>query len=369
MNHKDIIDLIQKTAYPKRSGAKAPRPAAKPGGGAPSRTSGSPQSYSGGAMSSSVRDMQTEIKNFATEVANYSSDMRGRTPAADQLDGRKSFNDFITEQYLAGAEVKGVEWSKDPTRVTREQKKEHETNLTEMDIVMDSLSRIGNSKTEFKIDGVWGFRTNNALLNIYAFAVALVKLSEDFGDNSSGIFGRNQLKEMFSNLIKDGDPNKVPSSEKNKKAEVLAELIKKLTAFYQRYVKKIAENPYYKRYIDGSAMFTVNPNKVDPAHKTPEEQDMLKHPENIKIGPLTLSGPNKAAPHSVSLSHLISSKTLRQLAEGLGYSSNVALNLDIQNKILGEIEAHVQSMLSQQNKSPMQMATPPPMQIAAPPSK
>jgi hypothetical protein len=274
------ISFITPESAPAAAAESAPAATAPAPAPAPAAT---PTPSKGPALISnfiSIRDMQKEIIEFAKAVSEYSS--KGN----EANEAKAKFNNFITEQYLARSPIKGVEWSKRQDLITRPQKSSEETALIQMDIVINSFNRIGRSKNEFVVDGIWGFRTNTALLNIYAFANSLIKLFKDF-EAKNPYFGDNDLTMLGSNIFKDDEETKKASvTEKDKRAKVLAPLIKKLTTFYNSYVKEIAQHPGHIRYIEGAPMFTVTNQKDPAANKNP---DLLKQIDNLYVGPLNLT--------------------------------------------------------------------------------
>src|SRR5690606_9298241 len=119
------------------------------------------------------------IVDSESSTMSYKSQDAAATQATDQVkSSKKSFNDFIAEQYVGtlDEDKKGVEWTKDQKVTSLPGKQMTQTDVYELDVVMDTLRRVGLSSKEFKIDGNWEYRTDNALRNMMGFAYALLQL-------------------------------------------------------------------------------------------------------------------------------------------------------------------------------------------------
>ena len=219
-----------------------------------------------------------------------------------------------------------------------------------------------------------GEKYNPSEITKYLFE--LVQLFNDFEESAKSLFSAGDLKLMYDNLIKqeDGDPNKVSSADKKKKAEILTKLVKKLTVFYRAYVKSIANKPSYKRYIGGVPMFQVHSTQQDPAKKTPGDLTLLQSAKDYRIGPMTLSGSRGAENIGFSLDSLQTKSGFMKLLTqpppyGLGYPQNVALtNSDIQKKVLSEINAHIEKINQQLRPAQTLAVEPQTMQVATGPT-
>ena len=350
-NYKEIINYIQKfgIAPPTKVQQQLPmtpaadkefaKPQTKPVGG------GGYAAPAYGTKLPQVQEMQVAIQNFAKSVTQYSaakpSPLVGGAGAASAVDGyKKNFNNFITENYIATSGVKGAEWTPDPKKV--KEKDKQPTDLLEMDLVIDGLKRIGLEAKESAVDGIWWFRTNNALKNVYAFAVGLVNLQKDFEAYQENDFTSEDLNVLKSNIP--DDPKMLKTNEdKIKRAEALTPLINKLTDFYKSYVKRISENPKYANYIEAGASFKEFPtSEKDEAEKTPDEQKMISNLgqytlKNIKIN-------NKVIPE-LNLLYLSSLKDIKFLATNvLGYTPNEADNPETIKKIIDQLNEHIKTV-------------------------
>jgi hypothetical protein len=343
---KAILQEIQKLAKPiDLSGGG--------GGAAPAQTGHGPQAIQGGPAAGgggnvnptpAIKEMQKAMQDFAAKVTAYSADAKTKTIRDD----RKNFNDFLTEQYLATSDVKGAEYSKDPTQTKQVDKQKQATDLAEMDYIVDGLKRIGGQRNELQADNVWDFRTNNALKNIYAFAYALINIEKDFGKAGARMFNEDSLKQMDENIPEDVNPSKLPGAEKAKKAAALTPLINSLGKFYEYYVKKIALNPQYRGYIEGTYdMFTVKPGGEDPGKLTPQEQERLgKEANTLKLQHVVLPSKSGDKPFDIAYSYLASPQNFNKLLATLGYTPNEVENPDIQKKVLDAVRNHVTALIS-----------------------
>jgi len=377
-NLKESLALIRKLAqdFAKREGpgtgggkasppAKPPgtppgTPPAKPGDRPAFRPGGGGGGGGGAAATTAIKAMQQAMQEFANKVTAYSVEKGKGPPDAkgkptDQVSGeRKDFNDFITEQYLATSDVKGVEWSKDPKAMSQADKSKQQTDLIEMDYVVDGLKRIGNMKTsELVADNFWDFRTNNALKNIYAFAYALLNVEKDFGKGATKIFNARDLAAMHENIpMQLKDPSRTLSAQdKVARAEALTPLIEKLGTYYEHYVKKIALNPYYRTYIEKqSPMFTVKAQDEDPGTMNATEKqryDSIGDSINIP-GNVVMPAKSGEKPLNISLYFLKDEKNFTQLmTQVLGYSEEEATYPAYRKAVLDAMLKHVNDYLSQ----------------------
>ena len=362
---KDTLDLIRKYALPPppppgSAPAKAPpgvpvvpaAPAAPevPGGPPPpppeTPAAGSKGTGVGGGGIVEVIEMQKAIQRLATQVTAYSTVQKEGTEAV--RDDRKDFNDFLAEQYLATSDTKGVEWGKDPRVVTQPQKAKQATDLTEMDIVIDAFKRIGSGKKEFSADGVWGFRTHNALRNVYAFATALLDVSDDFGKGDYKIFNHNDLEEMYNNIPMETEVlAKLDVQQKKERAKILAPLIDKVNNYYQHYVRKIATNPSYRGYIEGQHMFSTKNAGEDPSRLNQAEVNRLNS-QRVVITPVNVPTARGTGTVNIPLLSLKDANAFKTflVSQSMGYNANQASNPAVQKAVLKAIMDHVQNFLS-----------------------
>jgi hypothetical protein len=216
----------------------------------------------------SIKEMQLAMQQLSESVvtdsesgtmANKSRDA-SQPLATDQVKtSKKSFNDFIAEQYVGtlDEDKKGVEWSKDTKITTLPGKQKTQTDIYELDAVMDTLRRVGLSSREFKIDGNWEFRTDNALKNMMGFGYALLQLAGDFGlDNN--IYTYDNWKDFYNNLSGykiDNGIVKLSPAEKSKRADKITKHLKAITKLYSHFRQQVTARPEYRPYIEGKRSF------------------------------------------------------------------------------------------------------------------
>lgn len=249
-NFKEIVAYIQKVAVslpgtaPTLVSGKTPIPG---------------RATSSIKRSATIKEMQRAIQAFSLQAVSYKKDTRNPNMVS-QEDRRKDFNDFLAEQYSATAKVHGEEWSPSEKATKKDQKQP--TEIIELDNVINNLRRIGPGQKEIMSDGVWDFRTNNAVKNVYSFAEALIKSSQDFESNLQG-FNKFDLKRMYT-LIPKKSLNKVSVKELEKRAELLTPLVEKLTEFYKEYSRLILNHPQYVQYINkNTPLFRVHQAGAD----------------------------------------------------------------------------------------------------------
>lgn len=252
-----------KTRKP-RDAASGTQPTSVPAKGAPGDT----QVAMSNKAVNAIKDMQLAMQQLAESVvidaesgtmAQKSRDAAQPQATEQVKSSKKSFNDFIAEQYVGtlDEDKKGVEWTKDVKVTTLPGKQKTQTDIYELDVVMDTLRRVGFGSKEFKIDGNWEFRTDNALRNMMGFGYALLQLAGDFGlDNN--IYTYDNWKDFANNLsgykIENGVV-KLPPAEKAKRAEKITKHLKAITKLYNHFRQQVTARPEYRPYIEGKRSF------------------------------------------------------------------------------------------------------------------
>jgi hypothetical protein len=392
MNKKDfkeIISYIQKSAQPKTPPARRappPRgsapasgstPAAGPTGstvrtgpvrgGAPS-TSATPGTGRA-VVSNDISKMQAAIKDFAKEAAQYTKipvgkDNQGKIiTEVSKEDKRRDFNDFLAEQFMSSADIHGQEYNTDPKATSKESKLP--TDIIQMEVVINGLDRIGPSGSEKLVDGMWDFRTNNAVKNVYAFAAALVASYEALGNyatNDPNLFTKADLEKLKAAIPKEYDPAKQKISQDilNQNAKNITPLVEKLSSFYQICKKNVMDHPAYKQYIDQDAAmynFTpggTNPYKPDP--NDPKQKTYMDNPKSFTIPVLTLTDKDGS---EVNLNNKITLESFQSLngiatimTQHLGYSPKEISNPKLLTTVVRSILDQVNKFL-EKNKSKM----------------
>ena len=335
------------------------------GGGGAGGAGGGPS-----VVSASVSEMQKAIQRFADEAVKYNLESY-RDPRTNKItrrikdtDRRRDFNDFLAEQFMEEAKIHGQEFSTREEDVTKESKLP--TEIIELRVVIDSLKRIGSPGAEKIKDGVWDFRTNNAIKNTYAFASALVTAHEALGGLSAAeesLFNRNTLNRLAELIPKEYDPeeNKTPKilAELNKKAKLITPLIKNLTQFYAAFSKRTLEHAAYKQYINQEQplyKFTpggTNPYKPDP--NDPNQKKFMENPSTFKIPVLELKDKNG---NTVNLNNKLTLESFQSLSgianimtSYLRYSPSEVSNPRLLTKTVQAILSQVRDFLEKNNKS------------------
>lgn len=397
---RKIVEEIHKLAQvpPRSKGDKvkaAPATTPATGGGAPAKSTGNvpqrgggtakPQGHGGSYISAvgDIKNMQEAMQNFAALATSYGAVKQpsappGKTPSqAPKVDSRKKqFNDFITEQYLANADMKGEEFTPDEKRTAKDQKQP--TDLVEMNIVLNGLQRIGSPASELKADNAWDFRTNNALKNIYAFAYGLVNIAKDFGRTDAQSFTDDDLAKMKAAIPEDRDPKEIPPPEKAGKAKELTALIKKLTKFYRYYIDNIAMHPGFTRYIAGNEpLMTLQRGGGDPTALNANERGLMQGIDNMKLGHeaipyitnkpgFEISIPSPQGTNGVigvgtiPMSALQNVNTLRAFMTSMGIPQNQTSDPRWQRAVINAIMKHVDAVLNlpQAQAKPTPQTTP-----------
>ena len=300
--HKNLLDEIRKYAQGMPSPGKPKGAAPPPGGGGSDKGAGPPGmpmpgkvapsgggGGSGGGYSytatASIREMQEAMQVLAESVIRDSESATMGAKPKDQKQpeadvptktSKKAFNDFIAEQYVGSLdeENKGVEWTKDQKVTTLPGKKTTETDIYELDVVMNTFQRIGKEKSEFKADGNWEFRTDNALRNMMGFAYALLQLEGDFGlpNNIYQYANWRAFQALLSGYKVQGGIVKLTSAEKEQKAVEITKHLKAITKLYNHFRQQVTARPEYRPLIEGKRAF-------DKYNKAGSNKDVLTSAE------------------------------------------------------------------------------------------
>jgi hypothetical protein len=197
----------------------------------------------------SIKVMQQALVDLARDVMQQLSVQNIAQPGqqAGQAAGRNAFGDFITKNYLANSDVPGVEFNPDANAQYMAQKQP--TEPSKLNVVMDTMRRIGDPKTgEFAVDGKWGPRTNAALHNAYAYGFALLKLAGDFHFQPTSYTPENLA--AFRGEI----PAEYTDFDLTQKVDAAPDAAKQIEAIRKLFgeVKThILEKPAYRAYIEG----------------------------------------------------------------------------------------------------------------------
>lgn len=292
-NFKQIVQEIQKMAQvPTRSkGPKLNVPGAQT---TPSKGTSKPapgKSTSFISPNKNIVEMQNAIKELATSVIRDSNSstmpIKTRDAVVDAGEdsvkkGKKAFNDFIAEQYIGPLDpsLKGVEWDANDDIRDHASKKQTETDIYELDAVMNTLNKIGGEKSEFKVDGDWGFRTDNALKNILGFTYSLLQLQGDFGLNNK-VYDHTKW-EQFKNLVSgykvENGKVKLSPQDKNERAAKIVEHLNGITKLYDDFRKQILAKPEFRPFIEGQRNFDKYPGS---SALTPEDKSLANSNQKL----------------------------------------------------------------------------------------
>ncbi len=296
-----------------------------------------------------IKKMQTAIQEFASTSVKYRTGKPEIDPKTkkvtrkiDPNDSRRNFNDFLAEQFSAGADIHGEEFSPEADHTTKESKAP--TDIIQLNNIIDGLQRIGAGSKEALADGRWDFRTNNAVKNIYAIATALVAANEALGGaapNDPRVFKRADLNKMKQYMPKAKDPAKeVPQAKLAQLADGLTPLIEKLTEFYNYYSKSIMIHPAYRDYIKGDKPLLVVKPGVDPAALDENEAERMRNAKAVSLPYLrTADKDNKIANvDGLTLAYLQNRQGLQKMMQDLlgfqaGELNDAAMRRTVQNLI------------------------------------
>ena len=359
---KEIIKLIHKIALgpapappPKGFGVKVDTPPPAPGSkSTPAKESVLTPSPSHTAVS----EMQTAIQAFVNTVENQKSSMSAEHPSTPATTGTNpnkkntdDFNNLLVHYYVSKSDVKGQEWTTDDKATALKNKKP--TDLTEMSNILDNLKKMGGHTKEGVVDGRWGNRTQNSVRSMYAFADALIKITDDFAtEKNPNDFNASDLSKMHENIPDADNPmtKKLPAELANF-ANNLTPLIKKLTGFYNKYVQSVLRHPSYVRMLEkgGQPLFKQPTFGEDPGDTSKYSQNLM--PQIDRLPPLTniqiLNKDNKTYRSMDVPLNLLNPAGLSKILRDLGFDSAEAEEVDYKifllTTIMNQIEQRIKN--------------------------
>lgn len=257
-----------------------------------------------GATIPAVKAMQEAMQKLADAVMRdaHTATMARRPGEALQPEAgpevvaaKKSFNDFIAEQYVGalGEDKKGVEWTTVPGVTAVPEKQRTQTDIYELDAVMDTFRRIGMGSKEFTPDGQWGPRTDNALRNMMGFAYSLMQLEGDFGLKTTAYHFKNwqELHQLLSGYeITDGKISLSPQ-EQNERATEITKHLNAISKMYDQFRLEVTGRPEFRPLLEGKRSFEKYDTRGSAADAlSPTEQALARMP-TAKVTGVTLRAP------------------------------------------------------------------------------
>jgi len=298
-NIKELVQQIKKMAQaapPPPAGAILAPPSANSAGSGIGTGVRERQTGSTGAPNKSIAQMQSALQNLAKTISatiDYNAlvkTMQAPPTTAQQQQlgpgqqaqdvekfkaqyGKDMFSNFMVNKYLRNSPVQGVEYDNTKTQMND---KNPTTPLKSMYNILETMQRVGNPKVgEQFVDGVWGPRTNNALQNATAIAIAVTQLGTDLG--MEGIkLNPNTLGESFGQLVPK-NANDIDQKEKLANAVSLISLLDYVNTLFLNFKQQVFQQPALRNLIEGKAPFmTIGPDKGAAGVATGGEIPILK---------------------------------------------------------------------------------------------
>jgi len=309
-NYKDILGLINKLAQDISPTWTVPASAPAVGGVIPAQRQNGKSGPAAIAVNAKieVKEMQLAMQSLAKAVIqdSLSETMRNKSPSDStpieapdpQKKAKKSFNDFIASNYIGGLDEdqKGVEWSQDTSVNTYQKKQVAQSDIYELDVVMHTLKMLGGQKSEMAADGVWSFRTDNALRNIMGFATALLQLEGDFALNNGNIYTSDNLRALKQSLsgytVKDGVVN-LSAKRKKERASDITKHLKGITKLYNNFRAQVTAKPEYRPLIEGDRAFDSYSYKGSNADNLTSEEKTFAFLDDSKLEGVNYYAPNE----------------------------------------------------------------------------
>lgn len=317
------------------------------------------------SSSTAVKQMQIAMQELAQAVTRDAEsatmfrkpqDANQGTASEPVKSAKKSFNDFMAENFMGDLpdEQTGVEWTKDPRANTHPTKAPGQTDIYELDVVMDTMRRVGAAKSELQADGIWGRITNNALRNMLGFSYALLQLEGELGLTNDNLYTTRDWQGFTKALLGyDLVNNRVnlPDAEKAKRATAISVYLKKIAKLYDHFRIQVTSSPTYRPYIEGNrGFFNYSQTGSNPDTLNPEEESysQLGSPRISNLSYYTRQGDKKGT--------YIPLKSLSSKEEYLKWMSDLGVTSEpLAVKILNQaIKPQIDKMTGER-----QYATPP----------
>lgn len=329
--------------------------------------------------STEIVDMQVAMQNLAKTISStidYNSLMQSmqHTENVDKKSfnsslGKDAFSNFIVNRYLRSSNIKGVEYDSNPNKTQMTQK--NPSDLKNMFIILDSIMRIGQAKSELQTDGVWGPRTNNALKNIAAVADAIVRLGKDLGIESKSF--DSEKVQVLPSLIPEKDTD-ITGKEKIQRASQITVVLKGIQSLFLDFKQQVLMNPTFRNFIDGEPLFKLGPAQKKSLSVSQEEGQILSDLQTNStnsgyvqndaskfnvILPKEYLGQQNVKPFQISGADLVTPESFELWVN----RNSILMNLKRQNpqswnivakNILNQIKTQVQQKLQGIPNSPLQ---------------
>lgn len=240
-----------------------------------------------------VKSMQRAIIHFANTVANdaYNSNLPMHNPqdAAKKMNtlaepGVGSFLNFFVQNFVGKLpeKVRGHEYQSEPG--TRKEKERTQTSAYEVGAVMDTIMRIGGIRNEMKEDGIWRWRTQNALKNIAGFSLALLQLGTEVNITDPTVYNVSDWRRFNENL-KYIEENyqfnnerilEMPSPKKEGNARLMEAFVKKVEHLYKYFRHHALTEARIRTIIEGKMpLYTLTRTSDEEKARRDKEQKVL----------------------------------------------------------------------------------------------
>jgi len=192
-----------------------------------------------------VAEMQQAIIALSKDIASQDVLHSAKTDGnLQQIEGADPFLNFLVTNYMQAAPKTGQQVVSGDMGMPIKQ--ETTTKLENFKGMLNTLKNIGSRGSEQTPDGIWGFRTNNALNNIYALAYTLMHVQKDINIEPS-IYTEEDLIELHDNIPEDSKV--LTTDQKVLSAIVITKNLNKFRAVYDSFREKVLNNPTLKSKI------------------------------------------------------------------------------------------------------------------------
>jgi len=214
---------------------------------------GNPPPYKGGPgagpSTNNIGQMQTHLKDVIATIQKNGISTKG---VQDQA-ATRAFNNFIVGAY-ANKATHGYE--RDAGTSKESDVDDPREQLHTINKVMESLNYTGSQPNEAMQDGIWDWRTNNALKNAYAYTTAVAAATTALGINSNSQSIDTDLQVLRSNMLQtvpDKPKEVVKTNDTQDRAKKIDEVLPRIDAFLKQVLQAIfLDKDNLVPYFDGN---------------------------------------------------------------------------------------------------------------------
>jgi hypothetical protein len=278
MQKKDLIKII-KLSDEKPEGNKNEKPEGnkneKPEGNKNEKPEGNKNEKPEGGKHKKYISSPTAVKDMQTEMQNFSKIL---IPPGSSTQEAESLGYFLIH-YPAKSKISTIErGTRGELKTVRYVKDYREA--------IDSIQKIGRSSAEATPDGVWGRRTQRAILNIALMSGDLLQLAKDIEYKGGSEYSESDKNQLDSLIPQEENPYNSGVRDLGERAEKITPILKKLNEFAQNLHTYLVSR--YSQYSEKADPFAETTGPIAPKNFETDEFNSASFeaikPSSVKYG-------------------------------------------------------------------------------------